>query len=67
MPNLSIPQGDVEIKEGVYLGTGVITIQNISIGKYSVIGAGAVVTKDIPDNCVAVGIPARPVKFFKNS
>ena len=61
----SIVSGDVEIKEGAYLGTGVITIQNISIGKYSVIGAGAVVTKDIPDNTTVFGCPAWEIKKTK--
>lgn len=37
-----------------------------SIGKNSIIGAGSVVTKDIPDNCIAVGTPCKPVKYFDN-
>ncbi|EEK17258.1 hypothetical protein PORUE0001_1815, partial [Porphyromonas uenonis 60-3] len=38
-------------------------INRISIGKNTTIGAGAVVTKDIPADCVVVGCPARPIKF----
>lgn len=40
------------------LGTGVSVIPGISIGKNAVIGAGAVVTRDIPDDCMAAGVPA---------
>ena len=46
------------------LGTGSHIIQGIHIGSHSVIGAGAVVVKDIPDKCTAVGAPAKPIKFF---
>ena len=35
----------------------------INIGKNVIVGAGAVVTKDIPDNCVAVGVPAKIIKY----
>lgn len=35
-----------------------------SIDKNSIIGAGSVVTKDIPDDCIAVGNPCKPVKYF---
>lgn len=46
------------------LGTGTQVIQGKEIGEYSIIGAGAVVVKDIPPGCTAVGIPAKPIKFF---
>lgn len=62
MPSINI-SGEVEINKGVYVGTGAKIINQLSIGKNSVIGAGAVVTKNIPDNCTAVGIPAKPIKF----
>ena len=55
--------GTVRIGEGSWLGTGVCVI-GASIGKHCVIGANAVVTKDIPDYCVAVGVPARIVKRY---
>jgi len=47
------------IGENVYIGAGAKVIGAITIGNNVVIGANAVVTKDIPDNCTAVGIPAR--------
>ena len=48
---------DVIIEENVWIGSGVIIVPGIKIGKNSVIGAGSVVTKDIPSNVVAVGNP----------
>lgn len=55
--------GFTTLKEGCYIGTGVKIIPSKTIGRDSIIGAGAVVTKDIPDNCTAVGSPAKPIKF----
>lgn len=53
--------GNVRIGKGCDVGTGVKIIQGKTIGENTVIGAGAVVTKDIPANCTAVGIPAKPL------
>ncbi|SEQ20906.1 sugar O-acyltransferase, sialic acid O-acetyltransferase NeuD family [Lachnospiraceae bacterium NE2001] len=47
------------------LGTGMQIIQAKSIGDYTIVGAGAVVVKDIPAKCTAVGSPAKPIKFFE--
>lgn len=47
----------VYIGDDAWLGYGVIVLPGVSIGKRSVIGAGSVVSKDIPDDCVAVGNP----------
>lgn len=54
----------VEIKDGAWIGGGVIILPDVIIGKNSIIGAGSVVTRSIPDNCIAVGNPCKPVKFF---
>ena len=45
------------------LGTGMQIIQGKTVGDRSIVGAGAVVVKDIPDDCTAVGSPAKPIKF----
>jgi sugar O-acyltransferase (sialic acid O-acetyltransferase NeuD family) len=58
--------GRNRIREGVSIGTGAVTIQGITIGRWSIIGAGAVVVKDIPDKVVAVGIPAKPIKELED-
>lgn len=54
--------GNVKMGEGVDLGTGASIIQGKQIGEWSVIGAGAVVTEDIPAHVTAVGIPCRVIK-----
>lgn len=54
---------NVEIGDGSWLGEGVCVI-GAKIGKGCVIGANAVVTKDVPDYSVAVGVPARVVKHY---
>ncbi len=48
-----------KIGDNVYIGAGAIVIGDINIGNNVIIGAGTVVVKDIPDNCIAVGNPAR--------
>jgi len=56
--------GPVIIEDGVWLGDKVTILSNVRIGKNSIIGANAVVTKDIPANCVAGGIPAKVIKYI---
>ncbi|MFA9290041.1 MAG: acyltransferase [Solirubrobacteraceae bacterium] len=55
----------VIIKENVWIGEGVSILPGVTIGKNSIIGANAVVTKSIPENSVAVGIPARVIKVLE--
>ena len=52
----------ITIGSNVWLGGGVIVLPGVTIGQNSVVGAGAVVTRDLPDNVVAMGIPARVVR-----
>ena len=60
-PGVSIA-GKVKIGDMSWIGIGTKIINDIKIGKNSFIGAGAVVVKDIPDNVLALGIPAKPVR-----
>jgi len=53
----------VVIKDFVWVGRNVIILPGVTIGKAAVIGAGAVVSKDVPDYAIAVGNPARVVKY----
>ncbi len=66
---------EIHIGRNCWLGAGVIVVPGISIGDNSVIGAGSVVTRDIPDNVLAVGNPCRVLReisehdrefFYKN-
>jgi maltose O-acetyltransferase len=52
----------IEIADNVWLGGGAIVLPGVRIGENSVVGAGAVVTEDIPGNVVAVGNPARVIR-----
>lgn len=54
--------GAVNFGEGVYFGTGAVIIQGKSVGEWSIVGAGAVVTSDIPSHVTAVGVPCRVIK-----
>jgi sugar O-acyltransferase (sialic acid O-acetyltransferase NeuD family) len=60
-PSVNV-SGNVILNDGGEIGTGSIIIPGCTIGEWSVIGAGSVVTKSIKDNCTAVGIPARMIK-----
>ncbi len=62
MPAVNI-SGEVTISESVYIGTGAKIINQLTIGHDTIVGAGAIVSKSLPDNCTAVGIPAKPIKF----
>jgi len=61
MPATAIA-GDVVLSEGCYLGIGSCVINKVSVGAWSVVGAGAAVVEDIPPGVVAVGVPAKPIK-----
>ena len=56
----------IKICDGAWIGGGSIVLPVVTIGKNSVIGAGSVVTRSIPDNCVAVGNPCRVIKYIDN-
>jgi len=60
-------KGPVIIKSGCWIGFGVQVMSGVTIGKQSVIAAGSIVTKDIPDYCVACGNPARVIKRYNIS
>ncbi len=57
----------VRIEDGVWIGGGAIILPGVTIGRNSVIGAGSVVTRSIPANCVAVGNPCRVIKQIDNN
>lgn len=55
----------VTIKKGARIGINVTILPGVTIGRSAVVGAGAVVAKNIPDNAVAVGIPAKPIRYYE--
>ena len=61
----------IVIGDNVYIGTGAYIMPGVTIGNNCVVGAASVVTKDIPSNTVAVGIPAKVIKtmdeYYKSS
>ena len=50
------------IKKGAWIGAGASILAGVTVGEYVIVGAGAIVTKDVPDYAVVVGSPARVVK-----
>jgi len=52
----------ITVEDFAWIGVGVILLDGVCIGKKSIVGAGAVVTSDIPPHSVAVGVPARVIK-----
>jgi len=57
--------GKVSIGKFSFIGTGSVILPGVKIGNNVTVGAGAVVSKDLPDNAVAVGVPAKIIKFKK--
>ena len=58
-------KGGVRIEDNCWLGASVAVLDGVTIGRDSVIGAGAVVTENVPEFAIAVGVPARVVKLRK--
>ena len=63
----SQPERAVVIGDGSWIGHGAVILPGVTIGKHVVVGANAVVTKDLPDYCVAVGSPARIIRRYSAS
>lgn len=56
----------ITVEDGAWIGGGAIILDGVRIGKNAVVGAGAVVTRDVPDYCVVVGNPARIVRDLRS-
>lgn len=57
---------EIVIEDNVWIGYSCIILKGVHIGKNSVIGAGSVVTKDIPQNVIAAGVPCRVIKKIED-
>ena len=53
----------VIVEDDVLVGANAVVIEGVHIGKGAVVGAGAIVTSDVPDNAVVAGCPARVIKM----
>jgi acetyltransferase-like isoleucine patch superfamily enzyme len=58
---------DIIIEDDVWIGANTIVLKGVNIGRGAIIGAGAVVTKSIPSMAIAVGIPAKPLRYREAS
>lgn len=61
------PSEDIIIHKGAWIGANTIILPGVVIGNNSVIGAGSIVTKSFPDNCVAAGNPAKIIKKISDN
>ena len=61
-PDLDIKTAPIRIGEGAFLGAGCTILKGVTIGKHSIVGAGSVVAKDIPENEIWAGNPAKFIK-----
>ncbi len=59
---MGVRMGGVKIKDDVWIGAGVIILSGVTVGECSVIGAGAVVTKDVEPYTVVAGVPAKKIR-----
>ncbi len=60
-------KGGITVDDEAWLGIGVTVLDGVHIGKGTVVGAGSVVNKDLPDNSIAAGVPARVLKMREKS
>lgn len=56
------PSEPAEIGDGAWVGARVVLLPGVKVGRHAIVGAGSVVTRDVPDYCVAAGNPARVIR-----
>jgi len=59
-----ITEHPIHIKQGAWISSGAIILGGVTVGKNAVVGAGSIVTKDIPDNAIFAGNPAKLVRYI---
>lgn len=75
-PRATTPEGELQtekdwrventlIKQGASIGSGATILSNVTIGEHAIVGAGSVVTKDVPPHAIVAGNPARPIRNLK--
>jgi acetyltransferase-like isoleucine patch superfamily enzyme len=77
-PRATTPEGNLQtevdwavertvIKKGASIGSGVTILANTNIGENAIVGAGSVVTKDVPPNAIVVGNPAKVLRYIEQN
>lgn len=61
----SLVPGHIHIKRNAWIGAGATILPGVTIGENSVVAAGAVVSKDVPDNTIVGGVPAKIIKIIE--
>jgi len=56
----------IYIEDGCWIGTRSTVLGGVRIGRGTVVGAGSLVNASLPENCVAAGVPAKPIRFFES-
>ncbi|WP_026374783.1 acyltransferase [Aestuariibacter salexigens] len=62
LPETDQQAKDIILEDDVWVGTGATILAGVRVGRASIVAAGAVVTKDVPENCIVAGNPAKVVK-----
>lgn len=60
-----LKKGTVSIRYNCWVGSGAVILSNVTVGQGSVVAAGAVVTKNVPEHCVVAGVPAKIIKRLR--
>jgi acetyltransferase-like isoleucine patch superfamily enzyme len=60
------PSKPIIIEDHVWIGSHVVILQGVRIGSHAAVGAGSIVTRNIPPRCLAAGNPARVIRYFKD-
>ena len=63
---LAMKKAAVTIRDYAFIGNNAVILPGVEIGKRAIVGAGAVVTQDVQDDAVVVGVPARPFEQSRN-
>lgn len=52
----------IRLRQGAYLGAATTVLEGVTVGEMSIVGAGSIVTKNVPDHATVAGTPAKPLK-----